>query len=187
MPPADGVERVGRAVSALAAFERPMVAAYAAGGRAFDVSAPLPIYSLGKPDSSSKPSDLLDRARFVGWRYLVFGGPIAYVADLRQEGTAKKPKLVRSPELASNVLKAGRLAEKVINSDASYDVRLLDLDLLGHSALWLVSEDIAKPDHFVSLGGKPREIDARQFLEEVSAAERAKAVTFASTSGESGG
>jgi hypothetical protein len=183
-PPDDGAGRVARMVSSFKAVNRDL-ALLEAGGTAMNVSEPIPIYGIGQPQSDSQPSNLLDRVHRVGWRYLVFEGNDMHVADIKPDAS-DRPELIRSPKLVQQIVKTGRFAEAVADS-THYNIRLLDLSILGQSVLWLASKKGGDPDRFFALSPEARELNAGDFLKQMSAAERQKAAAYASTSDESGG
>jgi hypothetical protein len=183
-PPPDGPNRVGNAVASLYSAGRPPGMGEA-GGEAVDVSSPIPIYGLEAPHKDSTPATLLTRVHRIGWRYLVSLGPTTSVADIKREDNAA-PELIRSSALVDRIINASAYAEKAIDNDASYHLRLLDLSVIGQVVLWLVS-DSKKPDRFFSIDKQAREIDANKFLAQMSVAERQKAASMASDLDESGG
>lgn len=184
-PPEDGPEQVGRAVAAFTAVGRGP-GLLDADGEAVNVSKPLPIYSIGKPQMDSRPTELLKRARRIGWRYLVFQGDSWNIADIKP-AHSDRPELIRSDDLVQQVMASGKLAETLTADEADYSVRMLDLSILGQSVLWLVSSQPEKPDRFFSLSPTAKELDAADFLKRMSDAEKQKAQGFASARGESGG
>jgi hypothetical protein len=183
-PPDDGAGRVARTVSAFSAVTRgPGV--LEAGGDAIRVSEPIPIYGIGAPERNSAPDNLLDRVHRIGWRYLVFEGNEMHVADIKPD-RSERPELLRSPKLVQQILETGKLAEAAAK-DAPYSIRLLDLSILGQSVLWLAGKGGNEPDRFFALSPVARELDAGEFLKQMSTVERQKAAAFASTLDESGG
>jgi hypothetical protein len=183
-PPDDGAGRVARMVSSFKSVNRDL-GLLEAGGDAMRVSEPIPIYGIGQPQSNSQPSNLLDRVHRVGWRYLVFQGNDMHVADIKPDA-GDRPELIRSPKLVQQIVKTGRLAEAVADY-SHYNIRLLDLSILGQSVLWLAGKDSGDRDRFFALSPEARELDASDFLKQMSTAERQKAAAFASSSDESGG
>lgn len=183
-PPADGQDRVGRAVAAFNAVGR-RPEEFEAGGQAINVSKPIPIYGLRSPRGDSDPQTILSRVRRIGWRYLVFQGDTSGVADIKHAMQA--PELIRSSSLVNRIVNTGAFAETAVQHDPSYHTRLLDLSMFGHAVLWLVSDN-NKPDRFFTLADRPQELDRQTFLGRISTAERQKAAAFAAEgSSESGG
>jgi hypothetical protein len=183
--PPDGTARVGRAVASFLAVTPRQTLAAESGGEAPKISAPIPIFGLGAPEEQSSPATLLARTKFLGWRYLVFADQSAHVADLRQQKGA--PQITRGSDLANRIVDAGHFAEEAVQDDGEYEARLLDLSLLGRTLLWMKSGDPAKPDRFFSLGRTPKELKPEALLDELSTAERVKAVGNKNPNPEAGG
>ena len=183
-PPRDGASRIANAISDYAAVARPYLDSEIGGG-AMEVTAPIPVYGLGMPDPDSAPSTILARTKRVAWRYLVPTSLGPKVADIRANAT--HPVLNEEPALANNIVEAGKVAEISVGNDPAYELRLLDLPVLGQSFLWAASGNPSKPDRLFSLVDKPAEVNVTDIMERASTAERQKGVAFASGTEESGG
>jgi hypothetical protein len=184
-PPRDGADRVARTLGAFSAVTRGP-GLLEAGGEPARISEPIPIYAIGEPRTDSTPENLLSRARQVGWRYLVFQGNDLSVADIKP-GRSDRPELIRSRELVDQIVDSGKLAQETVPREAGYQIRLLDLSILGESVLWLVSKGANSPDRFFGLSPSAHELEPAQFLRRMSGMEQKKAAAFSATLGESGG
>ena len=183
-PPEDGAARISQAVADYAAVGQQLRDGEAGGG-AQEVTAPIPVYGLGMPDPDSDPTTLLSRTQRVAWRYLVLNGSGPSVADLQTY--ASHPVLNEEAGLADRIIAAGRVAEERVGNDPAYELRLLDLSMLGHSYLWAASGDENKPDRIFTLDDQPAEANVPDVLERASTAERQKGLAFATGTDDSGG
>ncbi len=124
------------------------------GGSLTDISEPLPVFRLGFADLSEP--DILDRAEFVAWRYLVEGdGSATAMADVGEDkgGGPVFASLARN-EQADFLLAAAHLAQSEADAAAQdCEIRILLVPALYASALWLTTAppvfvpflDVARP------------------------------------------
>ena len=112
----------------------------ALGGAAINLSQPLPVYSLQLADIDK--ADSINKAKSVGWRYLMEKAGGAAYADL-VESSAGEPafaSLSRNRN-AERLNQAAHLAEKVADGGPTYEARILDVPALHISAIWLLGLD----------------------------------------------
>jgi len=192
--PNDGASRVANAVRAFAGASRRAApggelsfdidrSPDEAGGAALKMAEPLPIYAV---DPRIEADDPLAAAARTGSRYLIFGVNDVHVADLPDDDFAT-PDLINSADLASRIVAASKLADGKIDKDKGYQARILDLNLLGNSVLWLKSDADDAPDRFFSLDKKPREIPASTLLPRITHAAQEKRMGLATGHDEAGG
>jgi hypothetical protein len=112
----------------------------ALGGRqTLSASQGLPIYVL-ELDHIGRQGET-DKARFVGWRVIVFdeqGMALADSVDTTGEGAAATfSRLVRGP-LVESLIQAGEVAQAAANAVEDFEPRVLEAPALHTAALWLV-------------------------------------------------
>ena len=149
------------------------------GSGRLDISAPMGLYRVAL-DEIDGPSSL-DKAEFVGWRYILEGGGLRTgVADMvpSGEGRARFTSLARN-EQADFLLQAAHLAEHLAESlPTDCEARILVVPSLYVSALWVtVSPPIFIP--FLDAARPIRSVDAvavrTNFLDDlVQRAQRAR-------------
>lgn len=180
--PPKGLERIGRALSALpiAAPEGLALAAEAGGaaGPAM-LSRPLPVYGadLEALRSLADRKAGLEGLRQTGWRYLVLDESEVQAADL--VGRRKHPTLHVGGDLAARITEAGKLAEDTALEHIDYEPRLVDLGMLDASLLWLKSRD-PQEDLFFTLDYQPRKLGRDQLLQQLGQAAARKLDSFES-------
>ena len=133
-PPESGPATIIRALGDLAPPESRL------GGGRLDISLPFTLYRLGLDDIDNTFN--LDRAEFVGWRYILDGGGHRTgTADVAQPeaGQPRFAGLARN-EQADFLLQAAHLAERVAESlSDDCEAHILVVPALYVSAVWLTA------------------------------------------------
>lgn len=142
-------------------------------------SAPIPIYA---PPLGDAPS--LAAAAQTGWRYLVTNSDRVGAIDV---GTGKRarPELVCDASLAERLARAVRIAVRRVEGEGDYELRLLDLSLVGDSLIWLASR--AGADRFFTYAEMPEEVAAADVAETIRKGARALDAVRRSADPEAGG
>jgi hypothetical protein len=137
-PPEAGSLAIGRALNDLRGQpER----AELLGGAEIDLSQPLPVYRLGLDEVEGHES--LDRAKHVGWRYLVEppgGGSVAYADVKETSGGGSRFASLSQNRNAERLMQAAHLAQQVAEDlPDDCEARVLDVPALYLSAIWLTA------------------------------------------------
>lgn len=151
------------------------------GGSAPEPVEAIPIYAprIGPRTRS------LRSARQIGWRYLVTNSDDVGAVDVATE-TGTEAQLVGQPEVAERLARAARLVEDAAGTDADdYEMRLLDLSMIGDSVLWLANRKGA--DRFFTYGEEPKEIDEEQIRRTLQDGARAIRANARNADPEAGG
>ena len=150
------------------------------------VNQPMPVFA---PDLARLRDDgaaaLADAPR-TGWRYLVDHPTGLAVVDL-PEGERSQPRLLADPGLGARLARSGRKAERAADPNATYEARILDLNLIGNSVLWLRHQDDRSGDLFVSLSETPKLLDPKTMFRQLQSAAARKLVALKGAGSEAGG
>jgi hypothetical protein len=185
--PPGGEARIAEAFSALTDGPPNMFDAELGGGApAAQIRRPLPIFSVDLGRLRDEGLDALAGATRTGWRYLIQHGSGMNVMDL-PEGGGNAPEMLTGGGVADNLVRTGKTAERIARNDADYEPRILDLNLIGDSVLWLHSKDANVADRFVSLGAKPTEVGAAALVERLRTAAERKLTAMGAAGDEAGG
>lgn len=128
------------------------------GGLVAQLARPIPIFA-----PSSTPRASLKTARQTGWRYVVADSDRIGAIDIATDD-AKGAQVIADPSVADRFGRALHAAANRLDDD-DYELRLLDLNLIGDSVLWLHRPD--KEDRFFALAGDHDEIAAAEIARRV--------------------
>lgn len=142
-------------------------------------SAPIPIYAPPLGDAAS-----LAEAGQTGWRYIVANSDRVGAIDVNT-GKRAKPELVCDASLAERLARATRLAAQRVGEEGDYELRLLDLSLVGDSLLWLANR--AGADRFFTYAETPEEVAETDVAETIRKGVRALDAARQSKDPEAGG
>lgn len=133
------------------------------GGAQPQTTSPLPLYNLGL-DQALGP-DPVEKAKLVGWRYPVVGGPQAGLAHLTSGPEGLTYSGLSHGHFPQRLLDATAVAEQALGAaPEAYEARLLQIPALRIFALWLSG----KQDRFVILAdGKTAEVSPLQVTEDI--------------------
>jgi hypothetical protein len=184
--PAGGEFRASSAFSAMGREVAPMVEGEFGGGRQPQVTRPVPIYAIDILSVLKPGAGTLQNARRTGWRYLIDQGRGLAVVDLPEDDNGEAEMLI-GEDVGRSLARSGNLAEEIADSAIDYEARILDLNLIGDSVLWLRSHDDEAFDRFITLGLHPHEVSYHALLEKIKAAAAAKLTAMEGTKGEAGG
>jgi len=106
--------------------------------------------------------------------------------DLPEAG-GQAPEMLAGADVADNLVRSGKAAEGVAERDTEYEARILDLNLIGDSVLWLHSKDSSSVDRFVSFGDAPKEIDPAALSKRLRTAANRKITAMDAAGDEAGG
>jgi len=137
VPPKSGARAIGMALRDLR-LGKAASADHLLGGAQINLSEPLPVYSLALYDISSGHS--LEKARQVGWRYLIDkdgAGQVGF-ADVRETADGTRFTGLAQNRNAERLMDAVHLAQAVAENMANdCEARILDVPALNISAVWL--------------------------------------------------
>lgn len=185
--PEGGEARIAEAFSALTDGPANLFMAEAGGAEpAARVAQPVPIFALDLERLRDLGAEALREARRTGWRYIVEHPSGIEVMDLPEAGGGE-PEMLAGGEVARNLVRTGRRAEALAEADADYEPRILDLNLIGNSVLWLHNRSNPGADRFVSLARVPRELDPKALLARLRAAAARKLAAMRGAAAEAGG
>lgn len=185
--PDDGAEIVGNVFSAMTEGPADIFSAEAGGtGPAARIRRPLPIYSVDLRRLRDQGAKALETARRTGWRYIVEHGSRLNVIDL-PEGGDRQPRILGAGEVGGNLTRSGRKSERIVEDEVDYEPRILDLNIIGDSVLWLHAPDPSMPDRFVSLAKGARELNAEALIKRIRTAAERKLTAMEGVTGEAGG
>jgi hypothetical protein len=185
--PHDGAARVGTAYSAMTDGPANLfVAAIPEEVPAAQIGHPIPNYALDLEQLSRSGRAALADARCIAWRYLVVDAAKLSLVEVPEE-VESEPELIVSHGLVRNLARTARLAERVAEPDRDYEPRILDLDLIGESVLWM--HDGARPDTdlFFSLRPTPHRLKPVALFRRLGAAASRKLAAMATAGSEGGG
>lgn len=147
---------------------------------------PVPIFTVDLTDLQNEGMAGLDRARRTGWRYLVEHPAGLSALDLA-EGGDRHPELLGGSDVALNLARSARKAERIANADADYEARILDLNMIGDSVLWLRDQSNTGKDRFISLSRTPKELKPQSLIERLRRQAGRKVMAMASAGRRAGG
>jgi hypothetical protein len=183
--PSGGAAKASRAFSAMS--HRPVAAEdVQAGGASARVNQPLPIFAPDLARLRDEGAAALADAPRTGWRYLVGHKAGLAVVDL-PEAEQSQPRLLADPGLGARLARSGRKAERAADPGANYEARILDLNLIGNSVLWLRHQNDQSGDLFVSLGETPKVLDPKTMFRQLQGAAARKLTALKSAGSEGGG
>lgn len=184
--PPDGLSRVAAALPAMPPSG--LEGLEAGGAEGPQISQPIATFAVDLEDMAQSGMGAIDRARQTGWRYLTKQGAELSLVDLpEREDGADEAELLISGEAGGQLAASGRLAEELARDGGDYEARILDLNLIGDSVLWLRARDLGEDDRFVSLGPEPHEIEGDQLVAKLERAAAAKLTSMRAAEGEAGG
>ena len=185
--PAGGEEAVGIAYSAMTpgpeSIFRSEEGGSAPGAR---IREPIPIYSVDLQILCEKGVESLSEARRTGWRYVIEHDSGLEVVDLPDEGD-RAPELLAGGEVGENLAKSGRKAARIADGAVDYEPRILDLNLIGNSVLWLHSSKRPSKDRFISLANNPSELKPDALIKRIRNSAERKLSAMAGAGDEGGG
>lgn len=184
--PANGDERVGNFFSAVTEGPANPFKTEAGGAPAARLRKPVPIFALDMEMLRDTGPGALDQARRTGWRYLVDHPAGLDVIDLPEEPDGR-PRMLVSSEIGGRLARSGNKAEKIAADNGEYEPRILDLNLIGNSVLWLHKPNEPDGDRFISLSGTPRELKSDALFRRLSVAAGRKLNAMKGTGKEAGG
>lgn len=183
--PEGGAARARRAFAAMS--HRPAAVAHAQeGGAPAAVNRPIPIFAPDLERLRDDGAAALTDAPRTGWRYLVGHQAGLAVVDL-PEGERSEPRLLADPGLGARLARSGRKAERAADPGGNYEARILDLNLIGNSVLWLRHQDDRAGDLFVSLSETPKLLDPKTMFRQLQGAAARKLVALKGAGSEAGG
>ncbi len=189
--PAAGKAMVGKAFSAMTEgpadiFKSSESAPAARAEPAATIREPIPIYAVDLKRLAESGVAALKDARQTGWRYLVEHKQGLDVVDLPSGGKAG-PELVAGAPVAENLVRSGRKAERIAEPEVDYEPRILDLNLIGNSVLWLHNAERPEQDRFVSLADNPSELKPEALISRIRNAAIRKLGAMENAGDEGGG
>lgn len=185
--PAGGEAKVGNTFSAVTEGPANLFAAEVGGAApTATMRKPVPIFAVDLTRLRDAGAAALDEARRTGWRYLVEHEARLHAIDL-PEGGEREPIVLAGDEISKNLAKAARKAAGIADPTIDYEPRILDLNLIGNSVLWLHSAGDPAADRFVSLAANPSEIKCEALLKRLQAAADRKLTALGGAGDEAGG
>lgn len=185
--PRDGRARVGTAFSAMSDTPGDSLKAAEAGGdEGFLIRHPIPVFALDLKALSGSTGDALGSAHQVGWRYVIEHGAELGVVDL-PEGGEGGAEMLSGGDIGTKLVRSARKAERIAKDKFDYEPRILDLNLLGNSVFWLHCAEMPDHDFFVSLRGRPIELDRDSLLKRLKFAADRKLAALDNAGEEAGG
>jgi hypothetical protein len=186
--PEAGKAKVGKAFSAMTGGPADIFKSSesAQAAPAATIREPIPIYAVDLEALAESAVAALKDARRTGWRYLVEHEKGLDVVDL-PDGAKAEPELVAGAPVAENLVRSGRMAERIAEPEVDYQARILDLNLIGNSVLWLHNEQRPEQDRFVSLADNPSELKPEALIGRIRNAAIRKLGAMASAGDEGGG
>jgi hypothetical protein len=150
------------------------------------VRAPIPIFTIDMKGLCERGAKALLDARNTGWRYLIEHPEGLHAVDLR-EGGHGHPTMLCGHEVGHNLARATRRAERLAEGSRSFEPRILDLNMIGNSVLWLHSAADPGSDRFISLSRTGRELKPVALIERLQRAAIRKLIAMAFAGREGGG
>jgi hypothetical protein len=159
-----------------------------AGGEAPQarIRRPIPIFAVDLQRLCELGAGALEGAQRIGWRYLVEHGTNLDVVDLPEDRN-RGPELLAGGAVGGNLARSGGKAEKITEAEIDYEPRILDLNLIGNSVLWLHNSERPSTDRFVSLADNPRELKPEALIKRLQSAAMRKLSVLSAATGEAGG
>jgi len=185
--PPGGKAEIGKAFSAIT--DGPGDIFKAEDGGALDaafVRRPIPVFAIDFETLTEAPVQALQKARRTGWRYVVEHGEGMNIVDL-PIGSESDPELLSGTGLAGNLARSARKAARIADDRVDYEPRILDLNLIGDSVLWLHCAGKPAMDRFVSLRGRPHELKPEALIKRMQIAAARKLCAFQNADDEAGG
>lgn len=185
--PENGEALVGNAFSAMTEGPANLFESEAVGAApAARILRPIPIFAIDLDRLYDEGAGALRHAWRKGWRYLVEHDDGMDVVDLPESGN-RQPEMIAGGEVADNLVRSARKAERIAEAGPDYELRLLDLNLIGDSVLWLHDPSGAREERFVSLARTPRELKPEALVQRLRAEATRKLSAIASAGTEGGG
>ncbi len=122
---------------------------------AAEILHPVGIFEVSLEKLWSEGITALHGARRIGWRYVVAFDSSLTALDL-PEGPDHHPIMITNSDVAHNLIRAGRKAARMVGDKATYEPRILDLNMIGNSVLWLHDLAGQSTELFFSLSKTPR-------------------------------
>ncbi len=157
-----------------------------AGGAEALIAQPIPTFSVEIATLAEAGLEALEAAHRTGWRYLAVSGDSLSLVDIPEQED-RSAELLTGSEAGGNLAASGRLAEELVRDAGEYEPRVLDLNLIGNSVLWLRARDAGDSDRFVTLGPEPHEIGGEELIGSLQRAAEEKLVSMRTAQGEAGG
>lgn len=185
--PASGTAAVGSAFSAMTPGPADLFRSEAGGAAAdANIRKPIPIYSVDLEQLCESGIKSLKEARRTGWRYVIEHDNGLEVVDL-PAGADAEPELLAGGALGQNLARSGRKAARIAEDGVDYQPRILDLNLIGNSVLWLHSAKRPSRDRFISLAANPSELKPDALIRRIRNAAERKLNAMAGAGDEGGG
>jgi hypothetical protein len=185
--PDNGETQVGSAFSAMTEGPADLFKATAeTGAPAARIRHPIPIFSVDLKRLWDEGVAAFDGARRKGWRYLVEHPGGVAVVDLAASGD-RQPEMLGESDVADNLARSARKAQRIADADIDYEPRILDLNMIGDSVLWLHSARAPAHDVFISLSKTPTVLKPVALIERLRREAGRKVAAMAGAGREGGG
>lgn len=185
--PQDGEALVGNAFSAMTEGPANLFKAEFGGADpAARIRRPIPIFAVDLERLYQSGASALRDARRTGWRYLVEHEAGLDAVDL-PESEDPQPEILAGGGIADNLARSARMAERIADERVNYEPRILDLNLIGDSVLWLHDASDPGADRFVSLRGTPHALKPEAMFRRLQIEAGRKLNAMAVAGDESGG